>query len=145
METTQEEAQKLINILKAKFPKKETYFKKQINFAKLNGYIITDDKTNSRSYFNKFKELKELENIPYDEKTKKQSSDYYKLKGNLERMAQNYPIQGCSGMMTKYAAILFEREILKNNLDGFIVNMVHDELVVDCNFNQRNEIKEIVV
>ena len=50
----------------------------------------------------------------------------------MERDSQNYPIQGCASSMTKLASIFFMRDVEKNGFSGkiFIVNMVHDEIVV---------------
>lgn len=57
----------------------------------------------------------------------------------MERMSQNYPIQGCAGSMTKTAVILFDEEVEKRKLDAFIVNAVHDELVVDASAEHAEE------
>jgi DNA polymerase-1 len=145
LETTQQEAQKLIDILKAKFPQKENYFKTQIDFALKHGYVITDNITNSRSYFEDYHILQELADIPFNNRTKEQISKYAKTKGALERFAQNFPIQGLSGLMTKYAVILFDRKIEKLNLPAFIVNLVHDEIVAECEDSRAKEISEILV
>lgn len=61
-------------------------------------------------------------------------SDYFSWKGKLERNALNYRVQGLSGSMTKYAAILFREYQIKNNNfdDYYLINLVHDEILVEC-------------
>lgn len=51
----------------------------------------------------------------------------------VDKLAQNFPIQGEAGGITKYAAILFRRWILMNKLQDvvFITNLVHDEVNVE--------------
>lgn len=43
-------------------------------------------------------------------------------------------VQGLSGSMTKYAAVLFRNyQIETNNFDDYyLVNLVHDEILVEC-------------
>lgn len=91
---TEQEAQKLIDVLKSKTPRKQAYFKANGDFVKKNGFIRIDSVTNRISYFPEWAEYIELGKIPYDEKTKLQVSRYYKLRGFLERGAANRPIQG---------------------------------------------------
>lgn len=67
------------------------------------------------------------------------------MKGSIERGAQNYPIQGTGGTMTKCAAILFEEALIKNNLNAFIVNLVHDEIVAECPENEAERVKNLLV
>ena len=63
-----------------------------------------------------------------------QWSDYFSWKGKLERNALNYRVQGLSGSMTKYAAVLFREYQIKNNNfnDYYLINLVHDEILVEC-------------
>lgn len=60
--------------------------------------------------------------------------EYMRLLGELKRNSQNWPIQGLSGSMTKLAGVLFRKWVMENNYQDvcFIVNMVHDEIVVEC-------------
>lgn len=54
-------------------------------------------------------------------------------KGSIQRKAQNFPIQGSSADISKYALILVFNEILKKGLLDtiLIVNFVHDEIVLE--------------
>lgn len=56
-----------------------------------------------------------------------------KAKGEISRKSQNFPIQGSSSDISKYALILVFKEILKQNLLNTILigNFVHDEIVLD--------------
>ncbi len=141
---TQEEAQTVMDSLKAKTPQKIAYFKRCAEFVKKNGYIRIDSVTNRISYFPEWEEYKQLETIPYDDKTKEQRSKYFKLRGMLERGGQNRPIQGSAGGMTKIACILFEDKIEKLGLNAWIANQVHDELIVECSKDIQEQVKSIL-
>ena len=56
-----------------------------------------------------------------------------KAKGEISRKSQNFPIQGSSSDISKYALILVFKEILKQNLLNVVLigNFVHDEIVLD--------------
>ena len=135
LNTTQEEAQKLIDIIKAKTPVKQRYFNYWINFVMEHGYIIIDNVTKRRTWFYKYDEFKRLKQAIESNRDKKLYSMYSKVKGELERFAQNYKIQGTGGSMTKLASIYFYDEIEKRDLWNkvWLVNLVHDELVPECN------------
>lgn len=94
LNTTQEEAQRLIDIIKSKTPLKQKYFETWQRFVEENGYIVTDDLVFSRTWFEKYDRYSELKVIPYDKKTRKEVKEFYKLKGQMERFAQNNRIQG---------------------------------------------------
>lgn len=89
-----------------------------------------------RSYLEDIKKIKELEKIPKEKWTKGKGgmwSQYFKLKSGAERDSKNYPIQGTAGNMTKLAAIYIDRELEARNINHLvsIVNMVHDEIVLE--------------
>lgn len=46
--------------------------------------------------------------------------------------------------MSKIAVIMFDEEIKKLNLHGFIVNCVHDEIVAECPENEAEQIKNLL-
>lgn len=85
------------------------------------GYIITDNITGRRFYFKDIDIMKQYQKD-------KEWRNYYYYKGKYERASQNYVIQGEAGSITKYAAILFRKWILNNNLQDsiLITNIVHD-------------------
>lgn len=56
-------------------------------------------------------------------------------------------IQGTSADITKYACILFFKEILKRGWWSIvkIVNLVHDEILVECPLDIVEEVKEVLI
>ncbi len=159
---SQEEAQKVIDKVYGGLPQLGEYFERVKNFALKHGYVIIDQVSRRKYFIPGFKEFKELEKkintpgfwddyrsnkargeIPDD--MKETVKNYFKKKGDIERLSRNYPIQGTSGSMTKYAAILLQDRLEERNMDhkAKIVNMVHDEIVVECDRSISNEIKEL--
>lgn len=61
--------------------------------------------------------------------------------GEIKRASMNFPIQGTSASITKYAAILYYRTLLQKNLlfKVYIPNIIHDEIILDCPKEIANE------
>jgi DNA polymerase-1 len=95
------------------FPGLKAYFTKVQQLARKRGYILIDPITGRKYWF--------------------QYPRSNKAKGEVDRAALNYPIQGEAGGITKFAPILFRKWILENNLQDvvFITNLVHDEINVE--------------
>jgi len=55
--------------------------------------------------------------------------------------AVNYPVQGTGADLLKLAVLMFDVEIRKKGIDARIVNLVHDEIVVECGEDISHEIK----
>jgi DNA polymerase I-like protein with 3'-5' exonuclease and polymerase domains len=55
-----------------------------------------------------------------------------KALGSFSRKVRNYPIQCMSAVITKKAVMLINEHIQQNNLDAKVVNVIHDEVVVEC-------------
>jgi DNA polymerase-1 len=64
---------------------------------------------------------------------------------SLRRVARNMPIQGTSADIIKLAMARLVNALTEQNLDAALVNMVHDELVVECAAGQAEEVKNVVV
>jgi DNA polymerase-1 len=145
LDTTQQEAQKLLDIIASKTPKKQEYFQKWINFVKKNGYIIIDFVTNRRCWFSQYDDYVKLEDAVRNNRDKKIYSEYSKVKGTLERFSRNYRIQGSGGSMTKLAAVYFYQEMDKRNWldDVYLVNLVHDELDIESKNEYKDEVAKI--
>lgn len=63
--------------------------------------------------------------------------------GMARRNARNYPIQGASADILKLAlGILYPR--LKSFVGAYIVNIVHDEIIVECNRKDAKEVQKIL-
>jgi len=90
------------------------------------------DNIDNRDYWDKYKQEKKLKSDWYLSE-KEQMSQYFRLKGNIRRMALNFPIQGSSASITKLANVYFFRWIVENNLLNKvkIVNIVHDEIMTE--------------
>jgi len=134
------------------FPDLKNYFEKVQSESHRNGYITFNQITKRKSFFDfldRFKDLEKEVNHPnfwnayrieksnnsdiFHEYFRPIVKDYYFYKGLIDRRSLNYPIQGTSADITKYAAYLFYKYILQNNLlfKVKIINMVHDEILVE--------------
>jgi DNA polymerase I len=52
--------------------------------------------------------------------------------GEISRLAKNMPIQGTGAEIIKLALVRIHRRLTEEFKDAFLVNMIHDELVVEC-------------
>jgi DNA polymerase I-like protein with 3'-5' exonuclease and polymerase domains len=148
-------AQQFIDGFLDAFPSLREYFDNGKKEAMKLGYIEIDPITGRRWYDSNFKRMTALNKkiwsyYPPDykdmswqdkavvkEKIKKAHpevrdmwSEYFSLKGKLERNSMNYKIQGLAGSQTKMAGILFRQYQLENNLQDkiYLTNLVHDEV-----------------
>lgn len=161
-----EEAQELIDNFFKAFPTLKAFFDNSRSEALKNGYIVTNDITFRKIWFPEWLEYKETVDYVNQEKKKlgneaffdiirskegllpKLNRRAYILKGDIERAAQNYKVQGTAADMTKIALIKLEdvnrtRRLL--NYPTFkIINVVHDEIVVECNKSVAGAVKNIV-
>ena len=129
------------------------YFKKVSDEAKEVGYVEFNKLTNRKFFLGNMEEydaLKEMIKEPgfwttYKEEKNNNSEyfreylgpkvkKYFKMNGVIERTSYNYPVQGSAADCTKYAACLFFKWILENDLFGIVklVNIVHDEILAEC-------------
>ena len=86
-----------------------------------------------KPFWDKYKKEKEKESELFTKVLKPKVQRYFRTLGKIERNTKNYPIQGLSGSMTKYAAIIVKDKLQKQNLTDYIwiVNLVHDEIVME--------------
>ena len=117
------QGEKVYNDYFKAFPGLLTYFEINKRASLKQGYILIDNVTRRKFYY---KDIKALWAAEYrgDYKT------INRLKGQMERASQNYPIQGESGSITKYATVLLYDWLLANKLQEEIkiVLLVHDEI-----------------
>lgn len=138
------------------FPGLKDYFLKVQDEGLDKGYILIDDvvrrksfiynhneylglkKRLNRSFWDKWKVLKaqkavNIENPQYEE-YRMLISKFFKIKGEIQRKALNFPIQGASASITKMATIYVFQWIRNKKLLGKvkIVNTVHDELCLEA-------------
>jgi DNA polymerase-1 len=147
---TPEEGEKVYNAYLNAFPELKRYFQKMKDFILANGYIVTDDISRRKIYTSKFEKYKKLKehitedfwdqykiakanNAPNFPKMRRMISEYYRCKGDMERMSLNYPIQGCSASMTKIACIYVYREIERLKAYNTILfqNVIHDQIILE--------------
>ena len=152
-----EEADELVKSYFSGFPVMTQYFKRKTKETFKNGYINIDTITNRKSFLPFMEEFKELEKMVKEkgfwekyrqnkEEYKESVRKYFVHKGTIERNSQNYPTQGLSGSMTKYAAILIKRKLMQLDLynEVKIVNLVHDECVVETPLIHSEYVAKIV-
>ena len=139
-----EAAQELLDFLKSRTPMKEAYFVKCRAFAKQYGYIISDNTLNCVTHFSNYSRYMELKNNK--NRTKTEHSEFYKLDGAIERFSQNNRIQNTGALMSKTAHILINNEIEKRNWEekAKVVNMVHDECLVESDIDITEEVAKIM-
>lgn len=63
---------------------------------------------------------------------------------NLLNNALNFPIQSAAASLVNRAAIAMSKEFLAEGLDAWVSLQIHDQLVISCNKNCIDEVKEIV-
>ncbi len=64
--------------------------------------------------------------------------------GEISRLAKNMPIQGTGAEIAKLALVRIHRRLTEEFKEAFLVNMIHDELVVECQNQDASEIALLV-
>jgi len=147
------------------FPGVKDYFKKVTTNALNDKVIVYNEQTKHRlrpyfipelerlekeiskeGFWSRYREEKASNSSIFINELKGKVGNYFKLKGMLERMSKNYPVQGTAAAMTKLACIYIFKYIIENNLQGkvLIPNIIHDEIVAECSLKISNEISETV-
>ena len=72
------------------------------------------------------------------------TSNNYMVRQFGARAAMNTPIQGTAADIMKIAMINVYNEIKNKQLDAEIVLQVHDELIIECNIQIKDEVKKIL-
>ncbi len=145
------------------FPGLKGYFDKVKKQGLLDGFILISPITNRKcflpfyeeyqklkaeidsDFWDRYRELKETGGREFAI-AKDKVSRYFRMKGDVERMGLNYPIQGQSAEITKIACIYLYKEIINLNCINKIkiVNVVHDEIVVECPESMAEQVSIIV-
>ena len=136
------------------FPGLATFF--ELVFAKTNHfkYIQFNNVTKRKYLFNDSNDyfnLKDTVNDPYfwtvADNPRDLMQKHNKAKSDIQRMSQNFPIQGSAADVTKYACILFFKEILNRGWwkTVKIVNVIHDEILLECPIEMATEVQTILV
>lgn len=61
------------------------------------------------------------------------------------RVARNIPVQGTGAEITKLALCRVHKNFIEQNLDAAIVNMIHDEIVIECHQEQWEKVRDVVL
>lgn len=148
-----EEGNKIYEAYFKAFPGLKSYFKKVGDDAKNNGYIIMSGISGRRYYIPNYEEYisyKQIvsqegfwQNTQLKEKYKEEMKRYFSINSDIQRLAQNYPIQSSGAETIKVAAYYFYKWIIENNLlyKVKIINMVHDEILIECD----KELEQLVL
>lgn len=128
---TPEEGDKIYNDYMKAFPDLKKYFDKCYKDALACGYVLINPVSKMKRYIPGYKEYKRR---GYPDK---------KFENMVYKMALNTPCQGTGGDMTKHASYLFFNWLKKEKLLGkvLIVNIIHDEIVVECTNGQVDKVK----
>ena len=96
-------------------------------------YFLLKDEVNSLNFWNR-PDAREL------------NRKFNKSKNEVQRISQNFCIQGSAADTTKYACILLFKQILLRNwwMKVKIINLVHDEVVVECFEDMVEEVSRVV-
>ncbi|MDF1563426.1 MAG: DNA polymerase [Deltaproteobacteria bacterium] len=63
---------------------------------------------------------------------------------HLERVARNMPVQGASADITKLAMARLTRHYQREGIDAFLVNTIHDELLVEVDADRAEEAARVL-
>jgi DNA polymerase-1 len=137
------------------FPKMKNYFDLVLRKACHFGYIQFNNVTGRKYFFNiaenHYFQLRDQVEDPYfwqhEPNAREIFRKYSSAQNDMSRIAQNYPIQGSAADITKYACILFFKAILTNKwwMKVKIVNLIHDEILVECPEEMLEEVQSILL
>lgn len=115
-----EEGQIVINTIKREIPKTIKMVENQSAFAEKYGYVIHNNRTNSRRWFPIL--IKQIK------KEVDKDTHFIEISDALSA-ARNSTIQGTQADFVKEASVKLQYYYWKNNIDADILSWVHDEIV----------------
>ena len=118
------EASELIENYFAKYPGVQSYIDRTIEFAKENGFVVTQ--TGRRRY---------LRDINSKSRGVAQAA---------ERLAMNSPIQGTAADILKLAMINVDRELRAGDFQTKMILTVHDEIVFDMLASEKDAVIPVI-
>lgn len=127
------------------FPDLAKYFKEIGEQSIKQGYILISPLTGRKYYYPLHNEYIKLKSEFHLE-----SNDWKRMKkieGAMQRLAQNYPIQGQSAETIKISAILIFDYIIKNNYFGIfkLIDLVHDEILSEFPKDKLEEFSKVIL
>ena len=121
---TRKAAQEYINQYLEKYSGIKKFMSDIVEDAKKQGYVET--------LFHRRRYIPEL------------SSNNYMVRQFGSRAAMNTPIQGTAADIMKIAMINVYRKLKEENIDAQIVLQVHDELILECNINEKDKAAKLL-
>lgn len=144
---SEEQGEFVYNAYFKAFPDLPAYFKRVYQDAVATGYIEFNDVTRHKFFIPNFESFKEIdsetrdnsfwsnyrENKETDPELRETVKAYFKQKGEIQRKAQNYRIQGTSSSISKYALVILFNQIIQDKLFNKIkiVNFIYDEILLE--------------
>lgn len=122
-----DEAKIGLNVMKSSLSKTFRMVETNSKLAIQNGYLILNERTNSRIWYNDVIEAK-----------KNKSQLDFKVQHEIESSARNSPIQGTQADMVKEMMVVIE-QTKNQNWDLKLLKQVHDELVYKCKDEYKEE------
>lgn len=162
---SKEKGEEVYNKYFEAFPDLKGYFEQLKKIGLTRDYVLINDIFRAKTYYTPIYEeyqsyhkefTKEFWDLYRDKKAnnasdfplyKEKVSRYFRLKGEIERLNLNFPIQGSSGEITKLASILVFKWIKENNLLNTVkfCNTIHDELILECPEYMGKDIEEMLL
>lgn len=121
---SRKEAQNYINQYLEKYSGIKAFMSDIVEDAKKKGYVET--------LFHRRRYIPEL------------TSNNYMVRQFGARAAMNTPIQGTAADIMKIAMINVYRKLKEENVDAKIVLQVHDELILECNINDKEKAAKLL-
>ena len=137
----------------ASFPNLKTYFESIVSMVSQKEYILFNSVT-GRKFFLKsdepFVQYKNIVNDPFFFQHPERRvilEEYDKSYAEIQRLSQNYPIQGSSADISKLAGVIFFNQLKQRGLlfKVLIVNMVHDEFNIEAPKEISKEMADLLV
>lgn len=125
MGITKYEAKKLLNKYFKAFPKIKELIDELAEFAEKNKYALS----------------------PLDKRRRDLSDfdwDNPRHAGHAMNIAKNLPFQGCGASTTKFSLVKIRSQIKKTGLRAKLVNVIHDEILVEVHKDDAEQMAEIV-
>lgn len=67
-----------------------------------------------------------------------------KIMVEKDTTALNYPVQGSGGDACKIAVCLFDKYAKEEGIDAYIINLIHDDIVVESSIEDRDAAKKVL-
>lgn len=112
-------------------------------------YTLEESETLRNIFLNKYYGIKAFHNNNSNALNNYQSIIKYTILGRAMRLdrftdANNYPVQGSAADMIKLAAVIIYDKIKKQKIDANIINIIHDEIILESSAKDLAKAKKIL-